>query len=96
MRTISQASFSLISAIVEAGRAFSGAMAAMEMKGLRRQKATANSIADLDLRQMRDLGVDLEGESMRHHPAFHAFEQERILHEAKQRALLFTLGTGGR
>lgn len=95
MRTISQAGSSLLTAFAAAFRTLSETFATYGTTSLRR-KGVFNTLADLNPHQMRDLSADLEGESMRNNPAFRAYEQERILHDAKQRALLFTLGTGGR
>lgn len=96
MRTISQASSSLLTVLPPAYRALHVMLLTLWKIALRRRVVTVNSIHDLNRHQMRDLDADLEGESIRYNPAFRAFEQERILNEAKQKALLFTVGMGGR
>ncbi|MBB4142658.1 hypothetical protein [Rhizobium rhizoryzae] len=96
MRTISHAHSLVISAVTETGRAVHETIAMLTRAALRRQVRISNSIIDLNPYQMRDLNADLEGESMRLNPAFRAYEQERALYEAKQKALLFTLGMSGR
>lgn len=96
MRTISQASSSLLTTLTVMNRALYERVAAVGKLVLRGRVEVVNSIDDLNPHQMRDLGADIEGESMRNHPAFRAFEKERVLNDAKQKALLFTLGMGGR
>lgn len=96
MRTISHANSLVISAATETGRVVYETIAMLTRAALRRKVRISNSIIDLNPYQMRDLNADLEGESMRHNPAFRAYEQERALYEAKQKALLFTLGMSGR
>ncbi|MCJ8508208.1 hypothetical protein MUU53_09820 [Rhizobium lemnae] len=96
MRTISSANSLAISAITQTSRAVYETIAMLTRAAFRRQVRVSNSIIDLNPHQLRDLNADLEGESMRHNPAFRAYEQERALYEAKQKALLFTLGMSGR
>lgn len=95
MRTISQAGSSLLTAFAAATRTLHETVATYGKTSLRR-KGVVNRVTDLNPHQMRDLSADLEGESLRNNPAFRAYEKERILNDARQRALLFTLGTGGR